>query len=306
MFYTNACSLSTVVRLQEGESPWSAERENMRGKLAVALLLLVHPATAHAGGDPAVAALQGTLHARGLYAGPIDGVRGAGTEAAVRAAQRRAGLEVDGIVGPRTRRALKIRPLGSRPLRDGRKGSDVLALQFALAAHGFPCGPFDGGFGARTDAAVRRFQHFAGLAADGIAGGATIAALRLPPPRPPLSLAWPIQGPMTDVFGPRWGRFHAGIDIAAPTGAGVVAAAPGTVVYAGWLAGGWGRLVTIAHGDARTMYAHLSKIEVHVGEEVQAGWEIGRVGATGDATGPHLHFELRVRGAAVDPLPALP
>ena len=280
--------------------------EGMRGKLAVALLLLVHPATAYAGGDPAVAALQGSLQKRGLYAGPIDGVSGPGTDAAVRKAQRRAGLEVDGIVGPRTRRALRLRPLGSRPLRDGQKGSDVLALQFALAGHGFPCGFFDGGFGQRTAAAVRRFQQFAGLAPDGVAGPATVAALRLPPPRPPLSLAWPIQGPITDPFGPRWGRFHAGIDIAAPSGSGVVAAAPGTVVYAGWLAGGWGRLVTIAHGDARTMYAHLSKIEVRVGEEVKAGWQVGRVGATGDATGPHLHFELRVSGAAVDPLPALP
>ena len=64
--------------------------------------------------------------------------------------------------------------------------------------------------------------------------------------------------------------------------------------------------MTIAHGGGvRTLYAHLSRIEVHVGERVQAGWEVGRVGATGDATGPHLHFEVRVRGAAADPLPAL-
>jgi murein DD-endopeptidase MepM/ murein hydrolase activator NlpD len=55
----------------------------------------------------------------------------------------------------------------------------------------------------------------------------------------------------------------------------------------------------------RTLYAHLSRIDVHVGDEVEAGWQVGLVGATGDATGPHLHFEVRVRDAAVDPLPAL-
>jgi murein DD-endopeptidase MepM/ murein hydrolase activator NlpD len=78
------------------------------------------------------------------------------------------------------------------------------------------------------------------------------------------------------------------------------------VAYAGWLDGGWGLLVVVAHRrGVRTMYAHLSRVEVHVGERVQAGWELGRVGATGDASGPHLHFEVRVRGAAVDPVPAL-
>jgi murein DD-endopeptidase MepM/ murein hydrolase activator NlpD len=69
---------------------------------------------------------------------------------------------------------------------------------------------------------------------------------------------------------------------------------------------GWGLLVTIAHRDGvRTMYAHLSRIDVRLGERVRAGERVGRVGATGDATGPHLHFEVRVRGAAVDPLSAL-
>jgi murein DD-endopeptidase MepM/ murein hydrolase activator NlpD len=111
---------------------------------------------------------------------------------------------------------------------------------------------------------------------------------------------------VTDGFGPRGTRFHTGIDIPAPTGTGVVAAAPGRVAFAGWLAGGWGLLVAVAHRDGtRTLYAHLSRVEVRVGERVQAGWQLGRVGATGDATGPHLHFEVRVRGAAVDPLPVL-
>jgi murein DD-endopeptidase MepM/ murein hydrolase activator NlpD len=278
----------------------------MRGFVAVAALSLLLVAPARAAGDPAVAVLQATLQSRGLYTAAVDGVRGPATDAAVRAAQRRAGLAVDGVVGPRTLRALRLRPLGSRALRVGAAGTDVLALQFALAWHGFPSGTFDGGFGAHTDAAVRRFQRFARLTADGVAGPATFAALRAPPPRITLSLARPIQGPVTDGFGPRGSRFHSGIDIPAPAGTGVVAAAPGRVAYAGWLPGGWGLLVAVAHRDGvRTLYAHLSRVEVRVGELVQAGWQVGRVGATGDATGPHLHFEVRVRGAAVDPVPAL-
>jgi murein DD-endopeptidase MepM/ murein hydrolase activator NlpD len=278
----------------------------MRGILAVAALPLLLAAPAHAAGDPAVAVLQATLQSRGLYTSAVDGLRGPATDAAVRAAQRRAGLAADGIVGPRTRRALRLRPLGSRPLRVGLAGTDVLALQFSLAWHGFASGTVDGAFGRHTDAALRRFQRFARLAADGIAGPATVAALRVPPPRVPFSLAPPLQGPVTDRFGPRGSRFHTGIDIPAPTGTGVVAAAPGRVTFAGWLPGGWGLLVTVAHRDrTRTLYAHLSRVEVHVGERVQAGWQVGRIGATGHATGPHLHFEVRVRGAAVDPLPAL-
>jgi murein DD-endopeptidase MepM/ murein hydrolase activator NlpD len=86
----------------------------------------------------------------------------------------------------------------------------------------------------------------------------------------------------------------------------VLAAAPGRVTWAGPRAGGWGNLITIAHPDGvRTLYAHLSTIRVHVGEWVAGGTIVGRVGSTGDATGPHLHFEVRVHGAEVDPLGAL-
>jgi len=87
----------------------------------------------------------------------------------------------------------------------------------------------------------------------------------------------------------------------------VGAASAGRVTYARRLAGGWGKLVVVAHRDGvRTMYAHLSSIAVLVGQRVAAGTVLGAVGATGDASGPHLHFEVRVRGAAVDPLGALP
>jgi murein DD-endopeptidase MepM/ murein hydrolase activator NlpD len=86
----------------------------------------------------------------------------------------------------------------------------------------------------------------------------------------------------------------------------VLAAGPGTVTWAARRAGGWGRLVVVRHPDGvRTLYAHLASIAVRVGEEVSAGAVLGRVGSSGNATGPHLHFEVRVRGAAIDPLGAL-
>jgi murein DD-endopeptidase MepM/ murein hydrolase activator NlpD len=182
----------------------------------------------------------------------------------------------------------------------------VSRLQFLLAWHGFPSGTIDGGFGAHVERAVRRYQRFAGLPADGVAGAATIASLlRTPIPRSPISLAWPLRCPVGDRFGPRGNGFHPGIDLPAPTGTGVAAAGPGRVAYAGWM-DGYGLLVVVAHrAGVRTFYAHLSRAEVRVGTRVAAGYEIGRVGATGEATGPHLHFEVRVRGAAVDPLTAL-
>jgi murein DD-endopeptidase MepM/ murein hydrolase activator NlpD len=108
-----------------------------------------------------------------------------------------------------------------------------------------------------------------------------------------------------DGFGPRGDRFHAGVDLPAPMGTPVEAAASGRVVWAGVRAG-WGLVVTLAHTHGvRTMYAHLSRDSVQLGQHVAAGTTIGLVGATGDATGPHLHFEVRLRGAAVDPLPSL-
>jgi hypothetical protein len=253
--------------------------------------------------------LQVALKAHGLYGGPVDGYAGLGTRRAIMRFQRHRHLAVDGVVGPHTRRALGRlgrHPLGSRPLGPGTVGWDVTALQFLLAWHGFPSGYFDGGFGNRTEAAVRRFQRWAGLSVDGRVGPATIAALARARASSPIRLAWPLQAPIGDRFGPRGGRFHAGIDLPAPNGQGVAAAGPGRVTWAGWRDGGWGNLVVIAHrGGVRSMYAHLSRIDVRVGDRVGAGFQVGLVGATGDATGPHLHFELRLRGAAIDPLTAL-
>jgi hypothetical protein len=281
---------------------------------ACACLVAVAAALVWAGpaagvGESGVAALQVGLRARDLYTGTIDGVAGPSTAAAVRAFQRRAHLSVDGIAGPRTRGALGRygrHTLGSRPLAVRAFGWDVAELQFLLAWHGFPSGPFDGRLGGRTARALRRFQRFAGLRPDGVAGAGTFAALRAPLPRLPISLAWPLRGPIGSAFGPRGHGFHAGVDVIASAGAPVAGAAAGRVVWAGYRGGGWGLLVTIAHGvGVRTMYAHLSRVDVRVGERVGVGALVGRVGATGDADGPHLHFEVRLRGAAVDPLPAL-
>ena len=283
---------------------------------AVTLSLLVVSALALAGGaiasgNPDIAALQVGLRGRGLYSGTVDGVLGPTTESALRRFQKRRGLAADGVPGPRTRRALGrygLRsPLGGRPLTLGARGWDVAALQFALAWHGFPSGNFDGVLGSHTDAALRRFQRWAGIKADGTAEPSTVAALRRPLPRCPISLAPPLgAGPVGDVFGPRGDRFHAGVDFPAPYGTPVGAARAGRVVFAGPSGSGWGNLVVLAHGHGvRTKYAHLSRIEVSVGQRVGGGSTVGLVGATGEATGPHLHFEVLVRGANVDPLGAL-
>jgi peptidoglycan hydrolase-like protein with peptidoglycan-binding domain len=275
--------------------------------LFVALLLAP---SAFAAGDPEIAALQVGLRNRGVYAGAVDGVLSEGTVSAVKRFQRRAGIAADGVPGQRTRMALghygRRAPLGRRVLSAGMRGWDVAALQFALAWHGFPSGNLDGVFGGTTARALRKFQRWAGLPADGRAGSAVVAALRAPLPVCPIPLIAPAVGPYTDLFGPRGNRFHSGIDYPGATGTPVTAAASGRVTFAGWSAGGWGYLVTIAHGaGVRTMYSHLSRVGVRVGQRVAAGKRIGRIGASGRATGPHLHFEVRLRGAAVDPLTGL-
>jgi peptidoglycan hydrolase-like protein with peptidoglycan-binding domain len=282
----------------------------MRTAAASVFAFLLLAPCAFAAGDPEIAALQVGLRQKGLYSGTVDGVLGPGTQRGIRKLQQRAGLSVDGVPGHRTKLALgrfgKRAPLGNRALGVGMRGWDVAALQFALAWHGFPSGNLDGHFGVHTAVALREFQRWAGLRADGRAGSATFAALRAPLPTCPIFLSAPVAGGYTDSFGPRGNRFHTGIDYPGSRATRVVAAANGHVTYAGWIPGGWGYLVTISHGNGvETMYAHLSRVTVHVGQRVRAGKHIGRIGASGNATGPHLHFEVRVRGAAVDPASAL-
>ena len=113
--------------------------------------------------------------------------------------------------------------------------------------------------------------------------------------------ARPGLGRLTSSFGNRWGRLHAGIDLAAGTGSPIRAAAAGTVVSAR-NEGGYGKAVRIEHSDGtETLYAHMSAFTVSAGEKVGPGEQVGREGNTGNSTGPHLHFEVRVGGSQVNP-----
>lgn len=110
---------------------------------------------------------------------------------------------------------------------------------------------------------------------------------------------------VTSNFGYRWGRLHAGTDVGVPIGTTVRASRGGQVITAGWV-GGYGNCVIIDHGDGvATRYGHLSEVTVSVGQYVDQGEQIALSGNTGRSTGPHLHFEIRINGEAVDPLPYL-
>ena len=117
---------------------------------------------------------------------------------------------------------------------------------------------------------------------------------------------WPAKGVVTSKFGARWGRNHSGIDIGCPEGTPVYAAAGGKVVFVGEK-GGYGLLIVISHPDGSfTIYAHNSKNIVKENSNVKQGEKIAEVGNTGNSTGPHLHFEIRLQSKPVDPLLYLP
>ena len=122
------------------------------------------------------------------------------------------------------------------------------------------------------------------------------------------SFRWPVGGPVTSRFGPRFhpilkvNKNHTGIDIAAARGTAVESSASGYVILAGWV-GGYGKCIVIDHGGYwSTLYAHLDSISVVINSAVAQGSEIGHVGSTGYSTGPHLHFEIRFRGDPLDPM----
>ena len=121
-----------------------------------------------------------------------------------------------------------------------------------------------------------------------------------------LVLGTPAVGSLTDGFGERWGRLHAGIDIGILLDLKVYAAAPGVVTATGYLGGyeGYGNVVIVDLGGGReNLYAHLSRVDVRPGDVVGQDELLGLAGCTGSCTGTHLHFELRVNGTPVDPLP---
>ena len=181
------------------------------------------------------------------------------------------------------------------------------------AAHVMAAGPGDLAFDAAVDPVDRALDRLARLdeqaetlneatgllgglfADDGLWGGGVPSA-------------WPVGGQVTSYFGMRaspvsgrW-KMHPGLDISAPAGTAVEAAASGHVTFAGYRSG-YGKTIVVDHGDGlKTLYAHLSRIHVGRGELVEQHEVIGAVGSTGRTTGPHLHYEVRFRGRPVDPM----
>lgn len=117
-------------------------------------------------------------------------------------------------------------------------------------------------------------------------------------------MAWPVPASRTisSRYGPRWGGFHPGIDITAPTGTPIVATRDGVVISSGW-EGGYGKCVIIDHGNGiSTRYAHASSLNVRTGQPVRAGQIVARIGSTGWSTGPHLHYEVLINGRHNNPM----
>ena len=216
----------------------------------------------------AAAERKATIGTRRLQAATVS-VIGSRTEEA-RAAR-------DQLAGDRDRLAT-VQNLKSSALSDTRETrEDYLREVEALAAES-----------ASLAAQIRDAQDGAGTTGTGQASAA--------------GFIWPCDGVVVSGFGMRWGRMHEGIDVGCAYGTPNRAAASGTVIYAGWL-GGYGNLVVVDHGNGlSTAYAHASSLLVGVGQSVSQGETVSLVGSTGNSSGPHLHFEVRVNGQAVDPL----
>src|SRR5215203_624342 len=271
------------------------------------------------GGLPLQLGSQGELVAevqRALHVS-ADGIFGVQTDAAVRSYQRAAGLEVDGIVGLATWGSLfkshtasgasiggSNIPLQARERveKTVAQASQELAPQRQVERGADPSAPRAGtGRAGTTPGGTTRTETTTPTdtttptstpaPTGGSCGTSTISS--------------PVRGTVTSDFGPRGGRNHDGIDIAASMGTPIRAAACGTVSLAGQQSG-YGNIICITHtSQFSTCYAHLSRFGVSSGTRVQQGQIIGYVGCTGSCTGPHLHFETRVGGTARDPKPFL-
>ena len=178
----------------------------------------------------------------------------------------------------------------ARPQEDV-SGEDLAAVERHIKRSGDAASPDDGiSPGAPSDAEVRRAlrQLEAEIAAGPVRRGSG-------------DLIWPINGPLTSPFGMRWGRLHAGIDIAAATGTPIRAAASGRVILMA-PTGGYGNYTCLRHrAPVSTCYAHQSRFGTSLGASVRQGDVIGFVGNTGHSFGNHLHFEVRIDGRPVDP-----
>jgi murein DD-endopeptidase MepM/ murein hydrolase activator NlpD len=247
--------------------------------------------------DPDVAGLQTALAVQHLYRGPIDGILGPQTIAAVKALQQRARLAGRSLLGSRTLSALGRlgRPrYGTRTLRRGLVGLDVAGLQFELRYHGFP-NRGRGVFDAQTFAALAGFQRYAGLRADGVAGRGTFDALDRPPPATPK-----LRSPLSVVQ-------HAtpvgnAVELTCPYATAVAAVLAGKVVVSANRPHGYG--YTVVTRDARGLeitYAHLARIDVREGQRVVPGALVGLAGWTGKKRATtSLRVELHLRGAELN------
>ena len=232
------------------------------------------------------------------------------TRAAIMRFQRRHHLTVDGVAGPQTRRALgrRGRPLlGKRALSSPQVGWDVAVSPVPPLAPRLLAGRDRRGVRPRHHArrhglpALRGHRRRRGRGYRRRSARSRAAAPRRTP-TPPCASTAPFPGPMGEGFGHVGGRRHTGIDFPAPSGTRIRGAGRGVVVFAGWNTGGYGNLVVVAHrlGFA-TWYAHMSRVSVRAGQAVSGGSILGRVGATGHATGPHVHFEVRRFEVPIDP-----
>ncbi|HKP22190.1 MAG TPA: peptidoglycan DD-metalloendopeptidase family protein, partial [Thermoleophilaceae bacterium] len=243
-----------------------------------------------------------------------DGIFGVQTDAAVRSYQQTKGLDVDGIVGlatwgalfpGQTHGAASGAAIGGSNIPAAAQGKVEQTLQVAgnqLAAQ-VETGYSGTGMGTGTGTGTGT----TGTGTPGTTPGATTPVANPAPGTTTVSgcgsstIVRPVSGPVTSPYGPRGGRNHDGMDIGAPTGTPVRAAACGTVSLAGQQSG-YGNIVCITHtSQFSTCYAHLSRFGTSQGARVQQGQVIGYVGCTGNCTGPHLHFETRVGGVARDP-----
>jgi hypothetical protein len=257
------------------------------------------------GGLPLRIGSQGDLvaHVQTKLGVASDGIFGPQTDAAVRKYQLSSGLDVDGIVGPNTWSSLFAQAGASGASLGGSNVPPQVkqAVEQRLEKTGAQLtAQGDTGAGTTVGGQVN--------AAPPSATTPTSQPNAAPPTTTPVAgscssatISAPIKGTVTSPYGPRGGRNHDGMDIAAPTGTPVHAAACGTVSLAGQQSG-YGNIVCVTHtSQFSTCYAHLSRFGVSNGAQVQQGQVIGYVGCTGSCTGPHVHFETRVNGQAQNP-----